>query len=123
MNVFDYLVPQDDKPETMRLWRIRIALVACGTFFIVTGFVLPAMITGLPKLGSVAWASDIQGLKNDVNDIKIQLLSQSILAANQQKCEQEKDGKFSSYWQEQLSKLKREYWLMTGQSFELPPSC
>ena len=70
-----------------------------------------------------ARAADVDGLKSEVSDIKVQLLSQSILAAHKEKCESESSGKFSPYWQEHLAKLKNQYWRMTGQAFELPPSC
>jgi uncharacterized membrane protein YraQ (UPF0718 family) len=66
---------------------------------------------------------EMGGLKSEVTDIKVQLLAQSILAAHKEKCESESAGKFSSYWQEHLAKLKNQYWRLTGQTFELPPSC
>ena len=89
--------------------------------------VLGAILT---LLSAIVWgyfnyarASDVQGLKGEVTDIKVQLLSQSILAACKEKHESQQEGEYSTYWQEHLSKLKREYWEMTGQTFELPPSC
>src|SRR5688572_19439275 len=69
-----------------------------------------------------ALASDVDGLKSEVTDIKVTLLAQSILAACDAKKDSDSDRQ-SSYWQEHLAKLKNEYWRMTGQSFELPPSC
>jgi hypothetical protein len=79
--------------------------------------------------GAVSWgylnyarASEVGGLKEEVTDIKVALLANSILAA----CDAKKDSDSanqSSYWQQHLSKLKRQYFILTGQSFELPPSC
>jgi hypothetical protein len=77
----------------------------------------------------VAWgylnyarADDVESLKSEVVDIKVTLLAQSILAA----CDAKKGSDSysqSAYWVSHLAKLRREYWLMTGQSFELPPAC
>ncbi len=70
-----------------------------------------------------ARASDLAASNSGLNDIKTQLLTQSILSAYKEKCEAEKSGRYSQYWQEQLAKLKNDYWKLTGQSFELPPTC
>lgn len=84
----------------------------------------------LVLFGIVAWgyvnyarASDVDGLKSEVTDIKVQLLTQSILSTCDAKSASQNEGRHEAYWQERLAKLKNEYWRMTGQSFELPPSC
>jgi hypothetical protein len=77
----------------------------------------------------VAWgylnyarASEVGGLKKEVTDIKVALLANSILAACDAKKTSDSDRQVI-YWQQHLAKLRNEYWQMTGQSFELPPSC
>jgi hypothetical protein len=122
------ILPDDEKPESVRKWRIRQATVGCGSFALVVFYILPAMV-GLPyplpeKFGGrVAWASDQKGLQDKVNGIEVQLLTQSILNAHKEKCESEKAGRYTPYWQEQLASLRNKYWQLTGQTFELPPSC
>lgn len=93
-------------------WRLTVSLL-----------MIVLVLFSIWSYANHAMASDVDGLKSEVTDIKVQLLSQSILAAHKEKCETERDGKFSLYWQEHLAKLKNQYFRMTGQGFELPPSC
>lgn len=57
--IIDYMVPDfSASPAAQRLYRIRIAAVACASFAITNFVVLPAMFLGLPMLGQLAWAND-----------------------------------------------------------------
>lgn len=93
-------------------WRLTVSLaLICVALFCFWSYV------------NHARASEVDGIKSEVTDIKVQLLAQSILAACKEKYEAQQSGRHSPYWQEHLAKLKNQYWRMTGQSFELPPTC
>jgi len=56
----DKLLPSDEHdPRSVKRYRLRTALVACSSFLTVLLVVLPAMFTGLPKLGQIAWAGEV----------------------------------------------------------------
>ena len=57
------LVPSDDKPETLRSWRIRMALVACSGWLAQVFIVFPALFLGLPMIGRVAWSDELAAAK------------------------------------------------------------
>jgi hypothetical protein len=56
----DKLLPTDESnPGSVRRYRLRVTLVACASFLTLTFLVLPAMTIGLPRIGSVAWGSEV----------------------------------------------------------------
>lgn len=56
----DKLLPPDDAdPKAIKRYRLRTALVACSAFLTVGAIVLPAMFVGLPKIGQLAWAGEV----------------------------------------------------------------
>jgi hypothetical protein len=59
-DILDRVIPPADaNPERLHIWRLRLALVACGGFLgmLVIGM---ALTTGLPLVGSVAWADNVE---------------------------------------------------------------
>lgn len=120
------ILPVDEKPESVRLWRIRQALISCSAWSVIAFFILPALIGlpfVLPMVGQVAWASDTDKLNAKLKDIEVRMLAQSIYQACEVKAQSQAKGLHSPYWQRQVRELKEQYFNMTGQSFELPPSC
>lgn len=59
-NPLDYLLPIDDSPESLRLYRLRVAVVACSSWLLLYLGVMPALVIGLPMIGRVAWAEDME---------------------------------------------------------------
>lgn len=54
------LVPSDEGDmQAMRVYWLRLALVACSAWLAVVAFVIPALFVGLPMIGRVAWAGDV----------------------------------------------------------------
>lgn len=155
MNIIEWLqlTPKDDSPASLKQWCQRHALaVACSLGALVL-FVLPAMLWAVPKLGSLAWSSeidrkieaavapirqdienikkkDIQEIKDAVKlsndaarDIKASLLASSILNARRQQCDAITSGAPARYWSDRLIELKGEYRRLTGEQFDLPQTC
>ena len=54
------LLPGDENdPRSVKRYRIRTALVACSGFLLTVFVILPAMFVGLPKVGQIAWAGEV----------------------------------------------------------------
>lgn len=112
----------DAKAAASDLWKLTVNGSPRWRVIVMIALILLSGDTWWGR-NNYARAGDVDGLKGEVTDIKVQLLSQSILAAHKEKCASEGSGRYSEYWQGHLQKLKNQYWQMTGQSFELPPSC
>lgn len=56
------LIPNDESDaQSLRVYRLRLALVACSAWLVVCLIVIPALFVGLPMLGRVAWADEMKG--------------------------------------------------------------
>ncbi len=56
----NWLIPDSHAtPRAQRMYRLRVALVACASFMLVYGFIIPAMFIGFPVLGQLAWANEL----------------------------------------------------------------
>lgn len=147
------LSPTDDTPAAMKRWCQRhAALVACILFALVF-FIIPAMLWAVPRMGSLAWAGDvdtkieaaigpirrdIENIKNKdiqeikdavarsnatANDIKASLLGQSILNARRAQCDAINGGTPARFWADRVLELRDQYRRLTGEGFEMPASC
>ena len=139
----DKLLPSDENdPRAVRHYRLRTMLVACSAFLTVALIVLPAMFVGLPKLGQLAWSSDVRGalatevepLKKDIESVKksvetatrenlrtrIWLLGNEVFKARQEQCNAIKAGSGARFWTERLMELKAEYAAIAGKEYDVP---
>lgn len=58
--ILDNLIPPADaNADRLQRWRLRLALVACSAFLGMLTLVM-ALTSGLPLVGSVAWADDVE---------------------------------------------------------------
>lgn len=54
------LIPSDEgDAQSVRMYRLRLALVACSAWLAVCLLVIPALFLGLPLIGRVAWADEV----------------------------------------------------------------
>jgi hypothetical protein len=118
------LLPDDDSPKAVRAWRIRLAIVACSSSFLIFFLVLPAMFSELPRLGSLAWAQDVDSkiapLQQSVNDIKELMLENAILSAQKNWCDAYAKGESATAWSERIRELNRQYFKIVGRAFAVP---
>ena len=142
-DLIDWLLPLDDAdPQEVRRHRQRLTVVACSAWLTLFLLVLPAMIVGLPLVGKVAWASDldqkiaaavapVQQAANDAAQssqdqaretkaLKLQLLERDLFTAIIEKCEAKRLGTGVRVWTERLQKLKTDYATMTGYLYDEP---
>lgn len=142
-DLIDWLLPPDDAdPKAVRRHRQRLTIVACSAWLMLFLGVLPAMLVGLPLIGRVAWASDIdqkiaaavapvQQAANDAakasqdqakqtRALKMQLLERDIFAAITAKCEAKSRGSGVRFWTERVQQLKGEYQDLTGRAYDEP---
>lgn len=55
------LIPNDESDaQSLRVYRLRLALVACSAWLVVSLVLLPALFVGLPMIGQVAWSDDVK---------------------------------------------------------------
>lgn len=147
MNLVDLkLLPDDERPESVRNYRIRLALVACTAWMGVYFFVMPALVGfpyTLPVLGGVAYADSqdakiqaaIAPLKQDISKInekvdnlsaesretRAVLLDNALVSAQKSWCEAYKKGVRATAIAERIRELKRKYKAVTGEDADVPP--
>lgn len=100
-------------PEVPPLMRWRLAVFAYGVVGILTA------LWAVSPYG-FAYASDLNAIKNDVNDIKTTLLEQSIFAAKESECTAVDDSA-RRFFQQRVLSLGRDYYRLTGIPVTVPP--
>ncbi len=137
-NPIDYLLPRDEDPNAIRLYRLRVAVVACSAWMTLVFFVIPAMTTGLPNIGRIAWISDVEAqIKQVIVDresytvidaqkgkelqIQVEMLAaalrddradrieQGVFTAKMQQCQAILEKRSVIFWTEQLRRLLADY--------------
>lgn len=143
--ILDTLLPKDENnPASVKRHRLRVALVACASFMSLLFVVFPSLFVGLPQLGKVAWADEVddkiaqvvEPIRRDVEVIKsavgeakqeslrtrIWLLGNEVFKARQEQCNAIKAGSGARFWTERLLELKSEYEALAGRTYDVP-SC
>jgi hypothetical protein len=137
-----HLLPDDDSPGSVRMYRIRVGLIACSAWIVLAFFVIPAMITGVPKLGQLAWAGEVdkkiedamlplredneatnQNLKALTEQTKINqsfLIEGQLHAAQRAWCESDKKGQRAPIAAQRIDELKKQYKKLTGEHPYIP---
>lgn len=147
LNLLDrLLLPEDEKPESVRNHQLRLSLVACASILTLTLVVLPAMFIGWLNLGQLAWANDVakevdnkveaavKPIKEQVDRIEAQveqqtadtgevivgLLASELRGAAATRC-------LAPAWQRErenrkIEELQRKYKIRTGGEYDIP-SC
>lgn len=88
-DITDHILPDEDRPGTMRKWRMRVALTACSnwiyTFLILTPFLIMALFTDtVPKLSGVVWAAEINNKIEKSVETAVQPIRQEVLEVKQE---------------------------------------
>lgn len=130
-----HLLPKDDSPESIRNWQLRVALVACSSWIMLYFVIIPAALTGVPRLGALAWARDVDQKVQEaiapINDkidrlemavtdqtetsnaLLLELTEKTLTEMNRRRCSapttEDRD-----YWQSQMNKLKPRYLRYSG---------
>ncbi len=134
-----WFFPDDSNPKAVRQYRRRLALVACGAFLGLYGFVMPAMFAGWPMIGQVAWSKDgnepvetkienavkpiLQrldkmeaGLTTQAevsNSLLLELTEKTLTDLNRRRCTAATQAD-RDYWQSEMNKLKPRYLKYSG---------
>lgn len=143
LGMVDKLLPSDEaNPNSVRNYRLRVALVACSAWVTLFLVVMPAFIPWIPFPIKVALASDldqkiaaavvpVQQAANDAarasqeqaketKALKLQLLERDIFTAVIEKCEARRRGNGVRLWTERLQQLKSDYQDLTGRAYDEP---
>lgn len=132
----DWLLPTDEAdPKSVRRYRLRVAMVACGTFLTTFLVALPAAVVMFSRIAPVAYAGDVDqkikdaiapiqadvaAIKTDQRDIKAIFLAQSLMQLKRNQCEAIKNDRPAGAWTEQIQKMRTEFKRVTGEEFDMP---
>lgn len=145
------LLPDDEKPESVRRHRLRSSLGTCGAIACLVFVVLPALFGVpyvIPKIGQAAWANDVDKAVDDkikaaiapvidtqkeqgeqltaaldyLRESKIVDLQKTILLTKKEQCDAIREGRSATYWTQQLSQQKQRYFELTANQADVP-SC
>ena len=138
----DKLLPSDENdPRSVKHYRLRTALVACSSFLLVLFVVLPAMTVGLPRIGTLAWAGEVDDkieqatapIKAQLGQIATQLATQEQiqkrilagqLAAQARDLHRLKCTTTDDYTRARMERdiedAQQEYRALTGERYPLP---
>lgn len=143
-----HVLPDESNVEQIRQWRVRIALVACSVwlfvFLLLTPLLTSAFFVGLPRVGSVVWASElddkvdksvrktISPIVQDVAEVKAAVheltkasnvsaaaaLGNTIIQATREKCKATTQGRPGDAWADRILELRQQYRVLTGERFD-----
>jgi hypothetical protein len=146
------LLPDDEDANSIRQWRIRVAQVACSvwlfTFLLLVPFLVMALFTGLPRIGSVVFASELgnkidAAVENAVAPIRRDVvfvrqavdeliegnkkaaaaaLGNVIINATRERCRAVAQGRNADAWTDRMIELRRQYKDLTNENF-MPLTC
>lgn len=130
----DKLLPDDENdPRSVKRYRLRVTLVACTTFLLVVFGVLPAMTVGLPRIGSIAWAAEVddkiakaiepvlteQRAQGEVlKEIRIDQLATKLRELHAVRCAADGTGRARLDWE--IEAAQRKYVNLAGYRYPLP---
>ena len=130
----DKLLPGDENdPRSVKHYRLRTALVACSSFLSIVFIVLPALFVGLPKLGQVAWAGEVddkiakaiepvlteQRAQGEVlKEIRIDQLATKLRELHALRCQADSYGR--ARVDREIDPAQRKYFELTGYRYPLP---
>lgn len=128
------LLPDDDKPKSVRNWRIRQALIACSAWAMMVFLTIPALFGvpyELPRAGMVAWASDLESTKTDfqktvasfkssLEDTQALVLEGLIIDAQRGWCEAKRSKTPPGIYALRVRDLKKKYEDSIGKVPEIP---
>lgn len=144
----DKLLPPDDADvRGLRRYRWRMTLVACGAFMTVWGVVIPALTVGLPLVGRVAWADEVDrkieqvvgpirqdfaNLKREANAaqavnqriqrrILMNQLAQQLRDLQRIRCADGQGEHTVDRLDDEITAAQDEYRELTGERYPLPP--
>lgn len=143
-DVLNWFIPDSHAtPKAQRMYRLRVAMVACGSFMVVYGFIIPAMFTGFPVLGQLAWANDIntkiseaiKPIEGKVNTIETKVdkldlivrqqlavtLATQIREAKRRWCALPASSQERDRTQTDIDRLQEEYMGLRGQPYNVLP--
>lgn len=143
LGMVDRLLPSDESnPNSVRHYRLRVALVACSAWVTLFLVVVPAFIPWIPFPIKVALAADLdqkiaaavapiqqatadaaraqQAQASETRALKLQLLERDIFTAVIEKCEAKRRGTGVRLRTERLQKLKADYLAMIGHAYDEP---
>lgn len=148
-NPIDTLLPKESDPESMRLYRLRVAIVACSAWCTLFLVVIPAMTSGLPLIGRIAWETKVdekiqkvmvdsssytvldvqrgEDLKKQVEilsvivrDDRADRIEQGVFNAKLQQCQAVQEKRSAIFWTEQLRLLLAQYRRIMNKDIEVP---
>jgi hypothetical protein len=133
----DWLLPDDDRPPTVRRYRLRVAVVACVAFLGMWLVTWPAIFSfpfQLPGFVSPAWShaieeektarekldTDVKALADLVTATQVMLLEDQLLRAHENWCEA--PGRATG-WAMRVDDLKKRYRQVTKDPVPALPDC
>lgn len=150
-NPIDSLLPKEDDLDSVRRYRLRVAVVACSAWCTVMLGIIPVLTVGLPLIGRIAWEAEVdkkiqkvivnsdsytvldvrrgedlqkevERLATIVRDDRADRIEQSVFNAKLQQCQAVQQRRSAIFWTEQLRLLLAQYRRIMQKEI-LVPSC
>ena len=136
MDIFqltDKLLPANESPEAVRRYRLGIAAAALSAF-VLSSLILLAMSVGWPRLGSLAWAGEVdekvaravKPINEQLGEIQSQLKRSETrdIASELRDLHRLKCATTDSYTRERMARdveeAQQQYRKLTGERYPLP---